>query len=128
MILSDNREIQVKALTLLNDFTFHSQRVMDYLIGKSGLYDRLYKRLMIEKDVNDNYSTTCVERIAYVICNALLTDDKKLKKECLDHYIWEEVFNSLHPSYKLFPLVMTMPYFFTVRGHRNFDKFFRPYL
>lgn len=83
---------------------------------------------MIEKSTNDHFVTPCVEKIAYIICNSLLTENNKLKKDCLNHHIWEEIFNSLHPSMKLFPLIMTMPYFFTARGHKNFDKYFRPYV
>lgn len=83
---------------------------------------------MIEKTSHDHFVMSCVEKIAYIICNSLLTDDLKIKKSCLDHFIWEEIFNSLNPSSQLFPLIMTMSYFFIARGHKNFDKYFRPYV
>jgi hypothetical protein len=83
---------------------------------------------MIEKQTNDHSVTPCMEKIAYIICNSLLTDKVKIKKACLNHHLWEEVSNSLYPTNKLFPLIMTMPYFISARGHKNFDKFFRPYL
>jgi len=51
-----------------------------------------------------------------------------LKKLCLTHYIWEDIYNSFHPSQKLFPLIMVMMYFFEANGHKNFDMYLRPYL
>lgn len=111
LVLHDKRDVQISALELLNDFTFHSQRVLDYLGRECQLLDVLHARLMVEKQVNDDKVTPNVEKIAYVMCNALLTDDKELKKKCLAHYIWDEIFASFHPSSKLFPMIMTMPYF-----------------
>lgn len=87
-ILHEDRNIQIEALNLLNDFTYHSQDCLDYLLEKGYLLDILQKRLAIERTANDENVNSCVEKISYIICNCLLTQKPNLKKFTLGHYIW----------------------------------------
>lgn len=88
LIFHEDRNIQVEALNLLNEFTYHSQESIDYLLEKGYLLDILHKRLGIERTNNDENVNSCVEKIAYIICNCLLTQKNPLKKMALSHYIW----------------------------------------
>jgi hypothetical protein len=88
LILNEDRKIQIEALNLLNEFTYHSQDSIDYLLEKGNLLDILHKRLGIERTINDENVNSCVEKIAYIICNCLLTQKNHLKKMALNHYIW----------------------------------------
>ncbi len=128
LLLHSDRNIQVEALNLLNDLTYHSQYCNDYLLEKGYLLNVIHKRLGIERSLSDDYVNSCVEKMAYIICNCLLTQKTHLKKLALSHFIWEDVHMSLHPSSKLFPLIMTMMYFFYANGHKDFEKYLIPYL